>query len=244
MGRPAKPKPDAQKKKADPRPGRARLIPPLLSLLALVFALCLLGERCGFDVGFLGRRLFLLFAGLFGGGAVLIPLLLVFLSLRAREDLPAGRFLSRSVFALLFLFLFSVVLGRSIPAREAFSYGTALSGGGAVGSLLRRALLSSLGPAGILLFPLLVVLFYFVFFPPAEGFAFPYPLPALFARRERTAPPPPEKTRKEPPMSSRQSKPTIVGGDGYYPVSHREEETFSEIRAKMEKEERTGAERK
>ena len=45
-------------------------------------------------------------------------------------------------------------------------------------------------------------------------------------------------------MSSRQSKPTIVGGDGYYPVAHREEESFSEIRAKMEKEERTGAERR
>ena len=45
-------------------------------------------------------------------------------------------------------------------------------------------------------------------------------------------------------MRSRQSKPTIVGGDGYYPVAHREDESFSEIRARMEKEERTGAERK
>ena len=242
MRKPAKRKP---KKPEDPtakKPGRARLIPPLLTVVALFFAVCLLGERLGFDVGYFGGRLTRLLSGLFGGGAALIPLLLAFLSLAAREDLLRGRFIFRTVFALLFLLSFSFVLGRKIPVRDAYAGGVALSGGGAVGALLRRGLGSFLGPAGIFLFLFLVLLFYFILFPPAR----PLALPSLFRRGKegRRDLPPQEKTGKESPMSSRQSKPTIVGGDGYYPVAHREEESFSEVRAKMEKDERTGAERK
>ena len=244
MRKPAKRKPKTPEKTPGDGKRRDRLTPPLLSVVALFSALAFLGVRLGFDVGFLGRRLILLLSGLFGAGVALIPLLLVFLSLRAREDIPAGRFLSRAVFTLLFLFLISLIFGKRMPVREAFSHGTDLSGGGAVGALLRGALESALGPVGVLLFPLLVVLFYFVFFPPARRFAFPSLFPVRSGEAERRDPPAQKTVRKESSMSSRQSKPTIVGGDGYYPVAHREEESFSEIRAKMEKEERTGAERK
>ena len=226
-----------------PSPKRTLLTPPSLTVAALYLALCLLGERFGFDVGLLGLRLTRLLCGLFGCGAALIPPLLALLSLKAREDLSRGRFLSRTVFALLFLLFASVVFGRSVPLGEAFSRGTDLFGGGAVGTLFRGALERAFGPAGILLILCLFPLIYFVFFPPARRFAFAAVFPAK-ERREDRATAAPAKARKELPMRSRQSKPTIVGGDGYYPVAHREDESFSEIRARMEKEERTGAERK
>lgn len=226
-----------------PSPDRARLVPPCLIAAALYLALCLLGARAGFDVGMLGLRLTRLLSGLFGYGAALIPPLLAFLSLKAREDLTRGRFLCRVVFAHLFLLFASVVFGRGVPLREAFARGADLSGGGAVGALFRRALERAFGPAGILLILCLIPLIYFVFFPPARRIAFATVFPARLRREDRgTAAP--AKARKELPMRSRQSKPTIVGGDGYYPVAHRENESFSEIRARMEKEERTGAERK
>ena len=238
MGKPPKKKSAAEKDPAK----KAALTPPLLSLLALYLTFCLLAQRFGFDAGFLGSRLISLLAGLFGFASVLIPPALAWLSLSAREDLFSRRFRVRLIFACLFLVSVAVLAGGRASVGEAYSRGLAWSGGGAVGSLLRGALESSLGPVGGILVPLLFPLFYFVFFPPARRFAFVSV--ALFRPRERRgeAPTPPPKVRKEFSMSSRQSKPTIVGGDGYYPVAHREEESFSEIRARMEKEERTGAE--
>ena len=242
-GHPAKRTPKTPDRSQAPSRKRALLTPPALTIAALYLALCLLGERFGFDVGLLGVRLTRLLAGLFGCGAALIPPLFALLSLFAREDVFRGRFLSRAVFALLFLLFASVIFGRGVPLREAFSRGTDLCGGGAVGTLLRAALERAFGPAGILLILCLFPLIYFVFFPPARRFAFAAVFPAR-ERREDPATAAPAKARKELPMRSRQSKPTIVGGDGYYPVAHREDESFSEIRARMEKEERTGAERK
>ena len=232
--------PDGPPKKTS----RRRLIPPLLTLFALYLAFSFVGERLGLDVGFLGARLIRLLAGTFGLGAPLIPPLLAILSLLAREDFSRGRFVPRSVFALLLLFVVSTLAARGGSPTEAFSRGTDLSGGGAAGALFRRALESSFGPAGVVLVTLSFPLFYFVFFPPAHRIAVPAFLFAPFRKRVKAEPPAPVKARKELPMSSRQSKPTIVGGDGYYPVAHREDESFSEIRARMEKEERTGAERR
>ena len=232
--------PDGPPKKTS----RRRLIPPLLTLIALYLAFSFVGERLGLDVGFLGARLIRLLAGTFGLGAPLIPPLLAILSLLAREDFSRGRFVPRSVFALLLLFVVSTLAARGGSPAEAFSRGTDLSGGGAAGALFRRALESSFGPAGVVLVTLSFPLFYFVFFPPAHRIAVPAFLFAPFRKRVKADPPAPVKARKELPMSSRQSKPTIVGGDGYYPVAHREDESFSEIRARMEKEERTGAERR
>ena len=232
--------PDGPPKKTS----RRRLIPPLLTLIALYLAFSFVGERLGLDVGFLGARLIRLLAGTFGLGAPLIPPLLAILSLLAREDFSRGRFVPRSVFALLLLFVVSTLAARGGSPAEAFSRGTDLSGGGAAGALFRRALESSFGPAGVVLVTLSFPLFYFVFFPPAHRIAVPAFLFAPFRKRVKAEPHAPVKARKELPMSSRQSKPTIVGGDGYYPVAHREDESFSEIRARMEKEERTGAERR
>ena len=243
MEKPAKDRsktPDGPPKKTS----RRRLIPPILTLLSLYLAFSFFGERCGFDVGFLGSRLIRLMTGTFGLGAVLIPPLLAILSLLAREDFSRGRFLPRSVFALLFLFAVSTLSSRGVPLGEAFTRGTDLSGGGAAGAVFRRAIESSFGPAGIVLITLSFPLFYFVFFPPAHRVAVPAFLSAPFRKRVKADPPETPKVRKELPMSSRQNKPTIVGGDGYYPVAHREDESFSEIRARMEKEERTGAERR
>ena len=244
MEKPAKTRsktPDGHPKKPSQR---LRLIPPILTLTALYLAFSFFGERCGFDVGFLGSRLIRLLTGTFGLGAVLIPPLLAILSLLAREDVPRGRFLPRSVFALLLLFSVSTLFSRCVPPGEAFSRGIDLSGGGAAGAVFRSALERAFGPVGIVLFTLSFPLFYFVFFPPARRIAIPSFLFAPFRKRVKEDAPTPPKVRKELPMSSRQSKPTIVGGDGYYPVAHREDESFSEIRARMEKEERTGAERR
>lgn len=240
----AKPSKDGRKAPDDPGNGtarKARLIPPLLSLLALYLTFCLLAERFGFDAGFLGSRLILLLSGLFGFAAALIPPALAWLALRARDDLLSRRLHVRLIFAFLFLILVASLFGGRGSVGEAYSRGLGLFGGGAVGSLVRGALSSSLGPVGGILVPLLFPLFYFVFFPPARRVALAS-VSSFFSRNRRAAPPPPPKARKEFSMSSRQSKPTIVGGDGYYPVAHREEENFSEIRARMEKEERTGAE--
>ena len=241
----AKPSKDGRKAPDDPANGaarKARLIPPLLSLFSLYLTFCLLAERFGFDAGFLGSRLILLLSGLFGFAAALIPPTLAWLALRAREDLFSRRFRVRLLFAFLFLVSVASLFGGRAPVGEAYSRGLGLDGGGAVGSLVRGALSSSLGPVGTVLVSLLFPLFYFVFFPPARRVAFAS-IPLFHAGSKRgAAPTSPPKVRKEFSMSSRQSKPTIVGGDGYYPVAHREEENFSEIRARMEKEERTGAE--
>ena len=247
MEKPAKDRSKTPSKTPDGPPkktSRKRLVPPILTLLSLFLAFAFVGERCGFDAGFLGSRLIRLLSGTFGLGAVLIPPLLAILSLLAREDFLRGRFLPRSLFALLFLFAVSTLCSRGIPWGEAFSRGTDLSGGGVAGAAFRRAIETTFGPAGIVLVTLSFPLFYFVFFPPAHRVAVPAFLSAPFRKRGTADPPAPPKARKELPMSSRQNKTTIVGGDGYYPVAHREDESFSEIRSRMEKEERTGAERR
>ena len=244
MKKPAKPNPKTPDAPPKEPSRRLRLIPPILTLLSLYLAFSFFGARCGFDVGFLGSRLIRLLTGTFGLGAVLIPPLLAILSLLAREDFLCGRFLPRSVFALLLIVIVSLLSSPGVPVGEAFSRGTSLAGGGAAGAVFRGALERAFGPAGIILVTLSFPLFYFVFFPPARRVAIPSFLTVPFRKRQKDDAPTPPKVRKEMPMSSRQNKPTIVGGDGYYPVAHREDESFSEIRARMEKEERTGAERR
>ncbi len=124
------------------------LMPYLLGILALFFALCfLLGEE---KLGYLGY-LSVFLTGLFSVGAYAFPLLLVLHALFYKRDLAAGSYLYKFWFTfgnMAFLgTLWALIIGKepTFSLKENFTLGMALDGGGAIGGTLFAMLDKTVG---------------------------------------------------------------------------------------------------
>lgn len=230
----------------DPDRPLHRAMPAVLSLFAVYSAIAFLVSRSGGGEGRLGNALLSLSGGLLGGGAACIPPLLAWLALVWRGDLRAGRLGQRAGYFSAFVLLVSAILSRTEAAGglDAFRQGLSLSGGGLFGWAL-GALLGFFGGAPAFVLAALILLAFYLF--AFLGFSPAVLLPAVrrISRRRAGGISPPDgdgdgRKGKKHGMKNESRKAMIVDDGGYYPTRFGEED-FSQIRAKLEREESVNA---
>ena len=145
--------------------GFHRAMPIILAALAVFVAVCYITD----GTGVLGDGVGAVLIGLFSAGAYAIPALLVIHAIFYAEDLAEGKILSRTIFSVITLLAVSVVeyaivfWGKDyvFAPVEFFTEGTA---GGFIGSILAFGLINVLGPVGIIILAVALLLVYISFF--------------------------------------------------------------------------------
>ena len=149
-----------------------RSVPVILGALAFVFVLCFIRRTA---LGIVGVAVHHVLLGLFGGGAFILPAILVLLAFSYHRDLMSdsltGKWLSAFLFTVLLSVLFFVfgipadLRAESYTPAVAYKNGYELRGGGVIGSMLGWFLLNTVSTAGIIsLFLIVLVLFLISFF--------------------------------------------------------------------------------
>ena len=164
-------KPEKEEKKENKQPGVIhQFIPFILFALALFVAVCIIGtELADADMGIAGNFISMLFCGLFGLGAFLVPVVLVYMGIiwfKSVESGAAGKkLIFASVSALLICAIVNVIAtfsdDPSFNVSDLWIAGTELSGGGVIGGLvssLTVLLFKSVGAIIVLLACLIVFL--------------------------------------------------------------------------------------
>lgn len=147
--RTAKRSPNEVKKSRRPEDrGIHILMPYILGILALFFALCfVLGEEKMGYLGYLGALL----RGLFSFGAYIVPVCLVLHAVFYKRDLQAGSYLYKFWFSfgdMTFLGVLCALLTGKEPSfalAENYAAGLDLSGGGLIGGLMHAVLKATVG---------------------------------------------------------------------------------------------------
>ena len=118
--------------------------------------------------------------GIFGGGAILLPVLLFIEAIFLKRDVLAGKVASRPVSSVVALLMLSALLHAAFSGvvpdlyvefesftettvAEFYEYGGELKGGGVVGGLIGMLIMSLIGPVGTIIVAVLLILFCAVF---------------------------------------------------------------------------------
>ncbi len=206
----------------------ARLRPVIESLCAVSLAALFFCRFFGLSVGVAAAPFFYTVGNLLGAGTFGIPLILSLSALSKKGVLQ--KTLPRRISLLLFLLLLACLLARGEVGTlsEACREGRAFRGGGAIGHLL--SLLFRHSRTKHVLIPLTLCLLFIGTgpFSPLRRSACPHKRRSAVSRILT-------KIRKGHTMFGKK-KPIVIDDGGYYPVGSGEE-SFNQIRARLEKEE-------
>ncbi len=167
-----KSRPQKEKTPADPSSVGNQIITIILFAVALFVGICFIWRD---DVGVIGKFIFEGLFGVFGGSAILVPLLLLNQAIFHKRDVESGAVRYKWSFSVLTVFLLSMIvhsilgmLGKVDPdetARSLFANGQVLVGGGAVGGVCANFLSKGIGYIGVLIFSLVffIILSIFLF---------------------------------------------------------------------------------
>ena len=131
-------------------------------------------------VGVIGKFIRDVMFGIFGGGAVLLPVLLFVEAIFLKKDIKEGKAASRPVSCIVTIFMISALLHAafavSIPELNVkfstftldaidvfYNRGMALEGGGVIGGITGMAIMSLIGPVGTIIVAILLILFCAIF---------------------------------------------------------------------------------
>lgn len=172
-----KSKPQKEKVPSDPSSVGNQIKTIVLFAVALFVGICFIWRD---SVGIIGRFIFEGLFGIFGGSAILVPLLLLNHAIFHKRDVESGAVRYKWSFSVLTVFLLSMtvhsILGlcKKVTPDETvgslFENGKALVGGGAVGGVCANFLSKGIGYIGVLIFSLVffIILSIFLFgFTPA-----------------------------------------------------------------------------
>ena len=148
--------------------GAKRAVPIILFALALFTGLCFITPD---DVG-LGKYIGGFFTGLFSVGGYFIPVLLAVHAIFYPSDVQKKRVLTRCLFSIIALLLFSALLHTiksfsvemSFTPSEFYAQGRELSGGGFFGGIVGWGLAKVFGHVGLIIVAVLIFALYFVYF--------------------------------------------------------------------------------
>jgi S-DNA-T family DNA segregation ATPase FtsK/SpoIIIE len=153
------------------------MISILLGALALFIVACYaFPQWCGVVGEFAKKIMF----GLFGGGAIVLPVLLLVEAACLKSDVKEGNVASRPVSSAVAIVFISSLLhaaaavGKVVPEyeignlglkvfREFYEHGTALRGGGIIGGTVGTLIMDIIGPVGTVIVAALLVLFCAIF---------------------------------------------------------------------------------
>ncbi len=148
--------------------GAKRAVPIILFALALFTGLCFVTPD---DVG-LGKYIGGFFTGLFSVGGYFIPILLAVHGIFYPSDVQKKRALTRCIFSVMTLLLFSALLHTiksfsvemSFSPEEFYAAGRELSGGGFFGGIIGWGLAKVFGHVGLIIIAVLIFALYIVYF--------------------------------------------------------------------------------
>lgn len=161
-----------EKTPSDPSSVGNQIITIILFAVALFVGICFIWRD---DVGVIGKFIFEGLFGVFGGSAILVPLLLLNHAIFHKRDVESGAVRYKWSFSVLTVFLLSMIvhsilgmLGKVDPdetARSLFANGQVLVGGGVIGGKCELFLAKGIGDIGVLIFSLvfLIILSIFLF---------------------------------------------------------------------------------
>ncbi len=142
-----------QERKDEPRSAKLvhQFIPFLLFALAVLLAVCILGaEAFDADMGILGNFISSVFCGLFGWGAFLVPIILVYMGATWVKSVDSNRVKLKMIFSVISMLLVSVTVHvfctLSVPTSfnvvELWKRGVALTSGGLLGGIISDILVA------------------------------------------------------------------------------------------------------
>ena len=149
-----------------------QFIPFILFALALLVAVCLIGaELAEADMGIAGNFISMLFCGLFGIGAFLVPVILVYMGIIWWKSVEDHKVKSKLIFAAVSALLISAIINviltysddPSFDIGGLWSAGVELVGGGLLGGLVSGVcvvLFKSIGALIILIACLLIFIMF------------------------------------------------------------------------------------
>ena len=162
LKRVAKPnRPEGEEKAKGKQPAAIhQFIPFIIFAISLLIAVCLIGaELIGSDMGVGGNFISMLFCGLLGLGAFLLPVVLVYVGIVWFKSVEDKSLKTKVIFALLSVLLLSAITNVAISFTKEPSFnvvdlwntGTALLGGGLLGGLISSLIVLMFKAVGALI---------------------------------------------------------------------------------------------
>lgn len=159
-----------EKKPIDVSAPKYQVLIAFLAALALFVVICYaFPESCGT----VGEGIRNVLFGIFGGGAFLIPFLLLIHALYLKRDLKNGAAVYKIFFSVAIIIFTSLILNAAFfrsmgelsfkNISEFFENGKSLIGGGVVGGVLGSVLISGVGIPGTLIFSILFLVIFAIF---------------------------------------------------------------------------------
>ncbi|MGN1095374.1 MAG: hypothetical protein ACI4QR_03190, partial [Eubacteriales bacterium] len=161
-----------EKPPVDPSAPKYQVATVALAALALFVVICYaFPESCG-KVGYYIR---LALYGVFSGGAILVPFMILIHAIYLKRDVKNGAVVYKFFFSLAIIIFTSVLLHAFFSSSADFEYltfrdtkkffelGTSLRGGGVVGGTLGSIMMAGVGLPGTLIFSVLLLVIFGIF---------------------------------------------------------------------------------
>lgn len=156
----------AQRPAPDPSSLMNQIIPYILGLAAVIIGICLFSETL---MGYLGKAVQNILFGLFAGGAVIVPLLILNIAFFWKRDIVAFSVKYKIIFSVVCLLFVSVLIyiinipGDGYDIKQFWHDGLELKGGGAAGGTVGWLLYKLTGKMGTVIISAAILSLFTIF---------------------------------------------------------------------------------